>query len=195
VLLLARHGQTSLNAEGRLAGRLDVGLTELGGAQAVSMAEAVLARGAPTRVISSPLLRARQTAAALGLAVEIDDRWTELDYGVHDGQRIEEVPAAMWEAWRADPTYEPGGGESLVALGRRVRQACEELAADEGVTVVVSHVSPIKAAVAWALGVGDAVSWRMFVAPASLTGIAVGGRGPVLHFFNQTTHLSPHSGG
>jgi broad specificity phosphatase PhoE len=55
--------------------------------------------------------------------------------------------------------------------------------------VVVSHVSPIKAAVAWALGVGDEVTWRLFVAPASLTRIALGDRGPVLHTFNEVAHL------
>ena len=55
--------------------------------------------------------------------------------------------------------------------------------------VVVTHVSPIKAAVAWAMGVGDEVSWRMFVAPASVTRIAVGDRGPSLHGFNDVAHL------
>jgi len=191
VLLLVRHGQSALNAEGRLAGRLDVGLTEAGAAQAAAVAGAVLAGGKPARVISSPLLRARQTAAAFGLPIEIDERWTELDYGSFDGQRIADVPASMWDTWRAAPDYEPGGGESLATLGRRVRQACAEIASRtaDGATVVVSHVSPIKAAVAWALAVGDEVAWRMFVAPASLTGIAIGEVGPVLHFFNQTSHL------
>jgi broad specificity phosphatase PhoE len=54
---------------------------------------------------------------------------------------------------------------------------------------VVTHVSPLKAAVAWALGVPDDVAWRMFVAPASVTRIGLGERGPALHAFNVTTHL------
>ena len=61
--------------------------------------------------------------------------------------------------------------------------------AGEGLTVVVSHVSPIKAAVAWALGVGVEVSWRMFVAPASITVLGTGAAGPSLRAFNVTGHL------
>src|SRR5207302_5960129 len=108
------------------------------------------------RVGSSPLLRARETADAIGGTVEVDDRWIELDYGIWDGRPLAEVPAELWVRWRADPDFAPEGGESLAALGRRVADACQALAeeaADDDV-VVVSHVSPIKAAVAWALGVG-----------------------------------------
>jgi hypothetical protein len=53
----------------------------------------------------------------------------------------------------------------------------------------VTHVSPIKAAVAWALGVGDEVAWRLFVAPASITRIAVSGARRSLHSFNEIAHL------
>jgi broad specificity phosphatase PhoE len=61
----------------------------------------------------------------------------------------------------------------------------------DGDVVVVSHVSPIKAAAAWALGVGDEVAWRMYVAQASITRIGVGGPGglPSLRSFNETAHL------
>jgi broad specificity phosphatase PhoE len=70
-----------------------------------------------------------------------------------------------------------------------VRLACDELSSGSDVTVVVSHVSPIKAAVAWTLGVDDRVAWRMFLAPGSITAIHVDGRGPSLHAFNITGHL------
>lgn len=192
MLLLARHGQTALNAEGRLAGRLDVPLTDLGVAQARALADAILGHGRPTRVVSSPLLRARQTAEAIGLPVEIDDRWIELDYGTYDGARLDEVPDGVWDEWRRDASFSPPGGESLRAVGQRVRDACEELARaipPEEPVVVMSHVSPIKAAVAWALGVDDAASWRMYLAPASLTVVGLGRRGPSLVTFNQTSHL------
>ena len=59
--------------------------------------------------------------------------------------------------------------------------------------LVVSHVSPIKAAVAWALDVGDGVAWRMFVAVASITRIAVTDRGPILRSFNEVAHLGQPS--
>ena len=59
----------------------------------------------------------------------------------------------------------------------------------EGTTVVVTHVSPVKAAVGWAVGAGDDISWRLWVAPASITRIGITPRGGVLHSFNETAHL------
>jgi probable phosphoglycerate mutase len=55
--------------------------------------------------------------------------------------------------------------------------------------VIVSHVSPIKAAVAWVLGVDVGISWRMHLQPASITCVGVGRFGPVLRTFNVTSHL------
>ncbi|GIT00712.1 MAG: hypothetical protein CM1200mP26_24240 [Acidimicrobiales bacterium] len=55
--------------------------------------------------------------------------------------------------------------------------------------MVVTHVSPIKAALAWALGVGDEVAWRTFVAPASVMTVGAGPAGPSLRGFNDTAHL------
>ena len=191
MIVLVRHGQSSLNAEGRLAGRIDAPLTPLGHAQAEAAAAAVRRIGDPDLVIASPLARARGTAAAFGVGVTIDDRWIELDYGDYDGSLLAEVPPALWSSWRADSGYAPPGGESIAAVGARVRTACDELARHDGLVVVVSHVSPIKAAVAWALGVDDRVAWRTFLAPGSFTCIGVDGRGPSLHSFNVTTHLPP----
>ncbi len=101
------------------------------------------------------------------------------------------MPADLWARWKADPGLAAGGGESLVALGERVRLAVGDLAEDvsNGDVVVVSHVSPIKAAVIWALGVGDETAWRMFLAPASITRIAWRGVEPSLVGFNDVSHL------
>jgi broad specificity phosphatase PhoE len=190
-LIVVRHGRTAANAAGLLLGRrLDPGLDGEGRVQAQALARALDGAG---RVISSPLRRARQTAAELGPPVEIDDRWVEIDYGDLDGTPLGDVPGELWSRWRADVEFSPPGGESLAQLGFRVREACDQLvdaaAADD--VVVVTHVSPMKAAVAWALGVGDTVAWRMFVAPGSITRIAVGERGVSLHRFNDTAHLGP----
>ncbi len=188
MLILLRHGQTATNAQGRLLGRADPELTALGLDQARAAAVAI---GDVSRVITSPLRRARATAECLGAPVEVDDRWIELDYGDYDGKPFADVPAEVWSRWRADPDFVPPGGESLTALGARVRAACAELsesAVDDDV-VVVSHVSPIKAAVAWALAVGDEIAWRMFLDVAAITRIAVGPRGPSLRSFNERSHL------
>lgn len=187
-LILVRHGQTALNAEGRLQGLLDSPLTDLGRRQAARLA---IALGRPARVISSPLGRCLDTAQMFGLPVEVDQRWIEIDYGDLDGVALSEVPAQVWGRWRGDPEFVPAGGESMVDVKRRVQEACEELAglATTSDVVVVSHVSPIKAAVSWALGVSEAASWRMFLDVAAVCRIAVGPAGPSLLTFNESAHL------
>jgi broad specificity phosphatase PhoE len=189
VLVLVRHGQTEANARGLLLGRADPPLSELGQRQAAALAPRV---PDDARVIASPLVRTMETARAFGRAVEADERWIELDYGSFDGRSVAEVPADVWKAWRADPHYVPGGGESLASLGLRVREACEELL-DEARSrdvIVVSHVSPIKAALAWALSVGDEVTWHLFVRVASIARVAIGPWGPTLHAFNEVVDVS-----
>jgi broad specificity phosphatase PhoE len=197
VIVLVRHGRTDANARGLLLGRADPALDDEGQRQAARLA-AALGPLDGARVVTSPLARCRQTAEAivavnaLRVAVEIDERWIELDYGAFDGLGAGDVPAATWAAWRADVAWTPEGGESLAALGVRVRAACEALAeeARDRDVVVVTHVSPLKAAVAWALGVGDEVAWRMWVGPASISRIGFAGSSPSLRSFNEVAHLA-----
>jgi broad specificity phosphatase PhoE len=190
MLMVVRHGRTNHNASGLLLGRLDPDLDELGRRQATAVAGVLAERGVD-RVVASPLRRARQTAEAIaqavGVGVDIDDAWIEIDYGALDGTPLSEVSPEMWSAWRRNPDFAPEGGESLASVATRVSKACTALAeeARETNVVVVSHVSPVKAAVCWALGVDPAVTWRTFVAPGSLTRIAIGPGGPVLQSFNE----------
>ena len=83
-VLLARHGQTERNAEGRYQGSLDSPLTSVGRAQARATAEAMRGRGVQ-RLMCSPLGRARHTARvvaeAVGLAVEVDAELAEFSIG------------------------------------------------------------------------------------------------------------------
>jgi broad specificity phosphatase PhoE len=197
VIVVVRHGRTDANARGLLLGRADPALDDEGRLQAARLA-AALGRLEAARVVTSPLARCRQTAEAIAaasphqVATDVDDAWIELDYGAFDGLGAGDVPPDTWAAWRADVTWTPEGGESLAALGARVRSACESLAeeARERDVVVVTHVSPVKAAVAWALGVGDEVAWRMWVGPASISRIGVAGSSPSLRSFNEVAHLT-----
>ena len=81
----------------------------------------------------------------------------------------------------------PAGGEPVAAVGSRVREARAELAdeAAQDDVIVVSHVSPIKAALAWALGVGDEVAWRMYLLDAAVCRIDTSGPHPLLLAFNE----------
>jgi broad specificity phosphatase PhoE len=197
MLILVRHGESTGNAEGRLLGRIDAPLTDRGRAQARALGPSV---AGAARLVSSPLVRARETAEALqtGLGVEVDERWVELDYGTYDGLTLGSVPAELWARWRSDPAFRPPGGESLEEVGTRVRAACEELFAADGEgargadpVVVVSHVSPIKAATCWALGLADTAVWRLYLATGSVTRIGWGAGGPVLDRYNETPWSVP----
>ena len=201
MIVVVRHGRTEANAQGLLLGRMDPGLDDEGRRQAATIGAGLGALDV-ARVVTSPLQRCRTTAAAVAevlsvarnaaVPVEVDERWVEMDYGVFDGLPLADVPRDTWAAWRSDLAWAPEGGESIGELGLRVRAACNALLdeATERDVVVVTHVSPIKAAVAWALGVGDEVAWRMWVAPASISRIGIGPTGaPSLRSFNEVAHL------
>ena len=184
MLILVRHGRTTANAGGLLQGRLDLPLDGVGRAQVASMAERI---GRPDRVVSSPLLRARQTAEAFGVPYEIDDRWEELFYGEYEGVRMTDIDPAIWDRWRGDEDFAPPGGESMRELGERVRAACNDLLADavDHTVVVTSHVSPIKVAVAWALSAPVSISWRCFLDQGAACRIMCTPTGPMLIGFNE----------
>lgn len=190
-IVLLRHGRTEANATGLLQGRIDLPLDDFGAEQARRATEllAGATMGEIHTVVSSPLIRARQTAEGLGMPVEIDERFVEVDYGEFDGVPLTDIPPATWSQWRSDASFRPPGGESLLDVGERVRAACEDLvlrARDEGTILVVSHVSPIKAAVLWALGIDDGHVWRTHLDTASISLIDVDRGQPVLRGFNIT---------
>lgn len=188
MLILLRHGRTEANAQGLLQGRIDPNLDELGEQQAAAAAAVI---GPADRVIASPLVRAQQTAAALGQPVETDERFIELNYGEWEGKPVKDVPADTWALWRDDLDFRPPGGETLAELSTRVRAGLADLAADavHRNIVVVSHVSPIKASVAWALGATDELTWRLYLGQASICRIATTLDSARLLEFNVTSHL------
>lgn len=188
MLIIARHGRTPANAAGELLGRRDPELDELGRDQAAAIAMAV---PSGTRVISSPLLRCRQTADAIDVGHETDERLLEINYGELEGTPVKDVAPQTWNNWRSDNSWAPRGGESHDQLAARVWELLDELA-DEASgrdVVLVSHVSPIKAAAAWGLGVSIDISWRCFVQQASILRIATNGANPSLRSFNEVAHL------
>lgn len=138
-LYLCRHGRTQLNVAGVLRGRLDPELDLVGRAEARDLAEE-LGRLDPARVVSSPLLRARDTAspiaAAAGLGVELDDRFIDRDYGRFNG-----LPAADISAEYGSIDAAPGV-EPAVQVVQRASEGLGELIAaalDDRPIVVVSH--------------------------------------------------------
>ena len=191
MLILVRHGRTPANAAGLLQGRLNQDLDELGERQAQAVARMVESTLPVDAVIASPLKRAQQTAAAFGPPVETDDRWLEVSYGKYEGTSLGDISSEVWRRWIEDFDFVPEGGESLTALDERVRGACDDLVerAVEQNVVVVSHVSPMKSAVAWALGVDIGISWNCHLDHASVCRIRFRGTRPVLQTFNETVEV------
>lgn len=191
MLILVRHGRTGVNAGARLQGHMDAALDELGEQQARATGEHIRARFPGARVVTSPLLRAVDTAMSIRDSAVNDERFIELDYGEWDGLELSSVHRDEWQEWRRNPHFRPPGGETLVELDQRVRPALEELATEARTEdiVIVSHVSPIKSAVTWALGTGPESTWRMSLDRASICTIAIGPNGPALVSFNETGHL------
>lgn len=181
-LILLRHGQTELSVERRYSGHGDPELTELGQRQAAAAARALAVRLSgqdvePAVVLSSPLRRARQTAAAVaettGADLEVRDGLIETDFGGWEGLTFTEArerDPELHGRWLGSAEVEPPGGESFRAVGERVEaeraRIVEEFA---GRTVVlVSHVTPIKMLLRTALGAGDEVLYRMHLDLACL---------------------------
>ncbi len=189
-LVFVRHGQTDANRNGVLLGRLDPPLNDAGREQAAVVAARV-ALLAPARIVASPLVRAMETAeivgVACGLSVDVDARLIEVDYGEYDGLPLAGLPSDLVWKWRHDAEFAPPGGESLASVGKRMGEFTSEVldSLAEGPMVAVSHVSPIKAAVLWALGLPELYAWRLRLDNASLTRLAPGPDGPVLLSFNE----------
>lgn len=136
-ILIARHGETEWNMAGRLQGRLDSPLTEVGRQQAEAMA-ALVDRRRPDAVFSSPLARARQTAAIivehLGVReVTINPDLTEIDHGEMQGLTHAEIedrwPGEMARRDARKFTWRFPSGESYADGHRRARSALEQVAA------------------------------------------------------------------
>ena len=205
VLIFVRHGECEANAAGVLVGRSDSSLTELGRWQAAaigrSLARSIGPDPAIVRLLTSPLERALETAGvvasvlneAMGgsISPELDDRLIELDYGRLEGTVVHRSPADT-PAWVLDPTVPLPGGEPLSAVADRVSALCRELSssASSGTTGLVTHVSPTKAAVSWALGCDVTASWRMSLGLASVTRIDPKLDRPLLVSFNETWHVT-----
>lgn len=191
MIILIRHGQTTTNARQLLVGRSDPALTELGERQARALAPLLVG---VVEVWTSPLRRARDTAALAvpGVAARVAEAFIEVDYGHLDGQPLSAVTLEQWHLFETDHDVALGEGESLAEVDARVHAQLDALFADaqglihdpERHLAIVSHVSPIKSATAWALGVPGSVAWRTRLDNGSLTTIASRRHTPALVHFN-----------
>lgn len=191
VIVLVRHGQSTTNAQGLLVGRSDAHLSELGEQQARALVPWL---AQVEEVLTSPLARARETAALAlpGRTPIVKESFVEVDYGALDGTSLAALTSEHWRAFEHEHTLAFGGGESLADVDSRVHAELEDLLADASSLMhaptrhlaIVSHVSPIKSAISWALDAPGSMAWRMRLENGSMSVIGVRALGPQLIRFN-----------
>jgi len=169
-IILWRHGRTEWNVSGRVQGQTDVPLDDVGHQQAREAA-ARLATLKPSRIVSSDLSRAADTAAVLselsGVPVETDPRLRELEFGAREGltwdEAWEKMPDGM-QAWiEGDESKIPGSEthhQAGVRFGDALRDHVESLGDDETL-VVVAHGGVARVGTCSFLGF-PVETWRFF---------------------------------
>ncbi len=198
-LLLARHGRTDWNRTFRYQGTTDVPLDGEGRLQARRLGLR-LSREPLTRIVSSPLSRAVETASIIASSREggvdrtLSPELAELDFGRWEGLTVNEVMKKYgdrYRAWRDDPlAVEPPDGESFLDAVERVRKGISPLLeGPEGTMLVVCHGGTIRAALMALLHIPPGLVWRIRQDNCALTAVDVWDATPMLAFSNDQAHL------
>ncbi|HXJ80981.1 MAG TPA: histidine phosphatase family protein [Candidatus Methylomirabilis sp.] len=197
-LVLVRHGETDWNRERRYQGQRDTPLSETGRAQAEA-AGRLLAREQFQAVWSSPLRRARDTAAAIaapkGLAVRVDEAFGEMRFGQWEGLTVDDVSARfpdLHRQWQGTPhLVAPPDAETLDEVRARTLKGLEGLrAAHDGQTVcLVTHGVTSRVLILEALGLGLDRIWSLHVSLTGITELEFRDDWAVVHRMNTLVHL------
>ncbi|CAB4911249.1 MAG: bifunctional RNase H/acid phosphatase [Actinobacteria bacterium] len=201
VTVMVRHGATPFSLEKRFSGLggQDIGLAEIGIAQAQAAARDLLERGDIDLIVTSPLLRTRQTAAFIADLCEAElivmEEFAECSFGDWDGYTFSEVQA-QWpdemQRWLESVEVAPPGGESFADVRDRVnRGRLELLKKYHGKRIViVSHVTPIKLMAGIAVDAPLESVYRMELRPGSISSMMWFADGNnSLMSFSEASHL------
>ena len=183
-LYVLRHGQTQLNSERRLQGHMQTELNDVGIAQAEMVASILNDNGIKfDRIYSSPLERAIRTGEiATGVSREsfvIDHNLTEIDFGINEGRKYDELQGASGNIFLSPETYlAPEGGESLESLLNRMKHFLERMRDEEceGNVLAVSHGTAIHMILLYLGGMSLSELWTEHVGNCNVTVIDIDGR-------------------
>lgn len=184
-VLLLRHGETEWSRLGRHTGRTDIPLDEEGRTRAREVGRAL--RGMEfTRVLVSPLSRARETAALAGLRgpLEVCDDLVEWDYGEYEGRTAPEIRAERpdWSVWEDGVP----GGETLEELGGRADRVVARLRQLEGDVALVAHGHVLRVLAARWMGLEPAAGRLLVLSTAHLGRLGHEHGTPALTLWNST---------
>lgn len=198
-LYLLRHGHSTANGKGVLAGRDNsVALSELGRSQAAAAAQR-LSVIEIDRIISSPISRCLETLKPViesksnnfrSTDLEIDNRLAEMDYGTWSGRKLILLSKRpLWkEIQRSPSTVRFPEGESFVEMSARISDLLSSLSYQKGKKVLLcSHGDIIKAIIAHALGLHLDQFQRIVISPASLSHISIQDDGFLVHTVNDVS--------
>ena len=199
-ILLARHGECRGNVEGLFRGRVDFPLNERGLRQAAELGSA-LRPYSPEAVMTSPLLRAKDTARAIAgacsIRVEEDEGFNNISLGIWEGQpktEIAERYPGQWKIWLENPErLAVEGAESLDDVLRRSMAALDRgVAKYRGKTfAAVTHRTVIKPLLAGCLGIASPYFWKVHMDTGSYSILVHDDlHGYSLFSLNRTDHLS-----
>lgn len=154
VLTLIRHAPTPWNEQGRIQGRSDVLISNVGQSSAETWILPDDIREASW--FSSPLQRTRQTATILGIDARIDDRLIEMSWGEWEGGVLQELRKIHGEAMKQNESlgldFRPPGGESPRMVQERIKPWLELIGTLDYPVAAVTHRGVIRAVTALASG-------------------------------------------
>lgn len=186
-VVLVRHGQTEWTITGQHTGRTDKPLTEIGRQQAIAL-KGMLAGYDFARVLSSPLSRARETAALAGYAsLVVDDDLMEWDYGIYEARRTRDIRQDIsgWTVW----THEMVGGESLEDLSARCDRIIEQTHKVDGQVAVFGHGHALRVMGARWMGQPPGAGANLVLETASISVLGWERANRVIIHWNARCHL------
>ncbi|MFJ5381397.1 alpha-ribazole phosphatase family protein [Cupriavidus sp. CER94] len=188
-VLLIRHAQPEV-AAGICYGSLDLALTM---PVTPDPARVVAGLASPHRIVTSPALRARDTAAQLAAclpdlrAADVEPRLREMDFGTWEGQPWAEIPRDALDLWAADLMgARPHGGESPAQVSARVAEWADALDVESDTRLwVVTHAGPMRMLAAHWLGMALAQTLNWPLGFGATCKFSLGDGAPRLEWWNR----------
>lgn len=202
LIILVRHGECEGNIKRMFRGRADFPLNEKGLIQAQDLAREL--KNFPVKYIySSPLVRARQTAEAIGeqcgAEVKIEEGFNNIELGSWEGRFMKKIAQEYpkeWELWVHNPEkLKVEDMETLYDVQKRAKACLDSLVSQHNgeVLVVVSHRAVLKPLIAACLNIASPYFWKIHLDTASYSLLSCKkGRGYCLIQSNQTKHLKEY---
>jgi broad specificity phosphatase PhoE len=187
-IVLVRHGETEWSATGKHTSTTDVPLTEAGRRDAERLRDRLAGRGFAL-VLSSPFVRARETAALAGLGdgAQVDEDLAEFDYGEYEGLTTPEIRETRpgWSVWSDGAP----GGETAAAVGVRADRVIERALAAGGDVAVFAHGHLLRVLAARYIGLPASYGGHLALSTGSVSELGFERERRVIWLWNDTSHL------